>query len=168
MNMKVVVVWAFAIILFAGLGIFGYFNQDLLVLNDDTPYVPIDLEDSKAHTCTRTMAVGKSDYKFLMDPKTKTIIRVTSIYTATAEDIDAYTAATNISNASIPGVSAVITGGISDFGLVVQINVSTVDKNSLEYYADDFAKLSIVIDNTDDYETYKSLINTVDSVYTCD
>ena len=59
MNKKLVVVWIFVIVIFVGLGLFGYLNQDLLV--DDSinnAYVPVSNTNTTNYTCTGTIERG--------------------------------------------------------------------------------------------------------------
>ena len=170
MNIKVVIVWIFAIILFAGLGVFGLVNQDLLVDESEDTYVPKEDVASSARTCSKDLASGRSSYSFLVNADTNLIDRVTITYTATSLDIDNYTAAANINNLDIAGMTTQLNGTSSDFSLIVQINTATFNEADIAAYETDFSRLSIVAKNVRDYTQYQSEIATGTGVtdYVCD
>lgn len=171
MNIKVVIVWIFAIILLFGLGIIGYLNQDLLLLKEDT-YIPkpIDGASSQTKTCTATLANATSTYNFTID--NDKITTLTMIYKANNEDMDGYASASNINQfinvEKVDGVSAIMSGSTIDFSLTVNVLINNYDKARVEELNADFTKLSMVIDTIDDYETYKQAMANLGATYTCE
>ena len=162
MNKKLVVVWIFVIVIFVGLGLFGYLNQDLLV--DDSinnAYVPVSNTNTTNYTCTGTIERGSLSYKFsAIDDNIKSI---NIVYTATSGTVDDYTSAVNLSNASIKGMTVVLSGEINNFSLVIMVNMSSLDTTSLATYQDDLDKLSIVVKQLPSYTKYIESLST----YTC-
>ncbi|HOB25712.1 MAG TPA: hypothetical protein PLB45_01425 [Bacilli bacterium] len=162
MNKKLVVVWIFVIVIFVGLGLFGYLNQDLLV--DDSinnAYVPVSNTNTTNYTCTGTIERGSLSYKFsAIDDNIKSI---NIVYTATSGTVDDYTSAVNLSNASIKGMTVVLSGEINNFSLVIMVNMSSLDTTSLATYQDDLDKLSIVVKQLPSYTKYIESL----SSYTC-
>ena len=162
MNKKLVVVWIFVIVIVVGLGLFGYLNQDLLV--DDSinnAYVPVSNTNTTNYTCTGTIERGSLSYKFsAIDDNIKSI---NIVYTATSGTVDDYTSAVNLSNASIKGMTVVLSGEINNFSLVIMVNMSSLDTTSLATYQDDLDKLSIVVKQLPSYTKYIESL----SSYTC-
>lgn len=169
MNMKVVVVWGFVVIVFAGLGIFGMLNQDILQSPPDlnTPYVPSGDDQGKSMVCTNIRENGNSSYRFTLDETTNNITSVNISYSANNADIDTYTAATNLNNSVINGVSIALSGTSTDFALIITVNVGSMDTVALESVSSDLSKLGIIIDGITDYETYKTALAS-SGAYTCD
>lgn len=170
MNIKVVIVWAVTIVIFAGIGIFGYFNKDLLTSDVDVPFVPQPSENNKAKTCNKSNELGSITYQFLRDEQTNMINKITMTYKASSADLDAYTAASNINNANINGLTASLSGGLDDFILVVQVNMNGFDKVSVDNMLNDFLKVSMVIESITDLTAYQATLNASSSEnpYTCD
>ena len=85
-------------------------------------------------------------------------------------DIDNYTAAANINNLDIAGMTTQLNGTSSDFSLIVQINMATFNEADIAAYETDFSRLSIVAKNVRDYTQYQSEIATGTGVtdYVCD
>ena len=169
MNIKVVIIWSFAIILLFGLGLIGYFNQDLLLF-DNEPSSPLIDNDASNLTCTSENSGYSSTYSFII--KENKIERVSITYKTNVENIDAYTVASNINQTvsvqKINGVSAIMYGGISDFYLTVNVNVNDYDKASIESMSNDFSYLSMVIDSINEYHVYKQAIDQIGITYTCE
>lgn len=170
MNIKVVIVWAFAIVLFAGIGIFGYFNQNLLLIDDSKPYVPITDNDSESHTCRAVLPGGESIYLFQI--RDNIIEKISITYKANAENLELYEAASNInqviSGEKLNGMSTVIYGGVSDFSLMVNVNPNEYDKARVESMSTDYEKLSMIIDSINDYQLYQQAISQIGNNYTCE
>ncbi len=162
MNKKLVVVWIFVIVIFVGLGLFGYLNQDLLVdYSINNAYVPVSNTNTTNYTCTGTIERGSLSYKFsAIDDNIKSI---NIVYTATSGTVDDYTSAVNLSNASIKGMTVVLSGEINNFSLVIMVNMSSLDTTSLATYQDDLDKLSIVVKQLPSYTKYIESL----SSYTC-
>lgn len=174
MNIKAVIIWSLAIVVFAALGVFGYFNQDLLVSEPDA-YVPSSGEDDKTKACSKVVGNGASVYKFEFDETTKEIKKVIMTYTATSLDLEAFTSASNISlateNGAINGVNSTLSGGSADFVLMVQVDVKAYDKVMTDNLVDDFRKVSMVLESITDYQDYIKAINSAiggENNYKCD
>lgn len=167
MNIKVVLVWVLAIIIFAILGVFGLVNQNLLLTKNQEPYVPSAGDNTKS--CRKKVGNGESSYIFTIDDTTNEITHVTITYKATSLDQNVYAAAQLINNTSINGIEANLSGTSIDFALVLNINVKSFDKVSADNLTDSFMALSMVVDNITDYNAYKQAINALaGSLYTCD
>lgn len=170
MNIKVVVVWAIAIIIFAVIGIFGYFNQDLLLLEEDQNYTPIMDNNLEKHTCTAFLDGGQSTYIFEIN--NKVIEKVSITYKTTVEDIEKYETASNInqviSSEKLNGMNAVMYGGTSDFSLMININPNAYDKARVEAMSSDYEKLSMIIDSINSYSLYQQAISQTGNLYTCE
>ena len=171
MNMKVVLVWGFAILLFASIGIFGLVNQDLLIEEDQNDfYVPNDSNDIKSKTCNATTESGLSAYRFQVD-ENGDISKVIMTYTAKVENIDVYSSASNINNTNIFGIETILNGGAADFVLIVTVDLKNYDKVALETILQDLNKVSMLIDgDLTNYDTYKEMINQsqAGTTYVCD
>lgn len=170
MNIKVVIVWAFVVVIFAGIGIFGYVNQDLLLIQDNDVYVPKTEDNTEAKKCIATLATGQSDYRFTI--KDDQIQKVVIGYNASQENIENYEAATNINRIineqKVQGVTAILYGGVSDFVLSLTVTVNNYDKATIESLREDFNKLSILIDSINDYSSYQTAISNLGNAYTCE
>ncbi|MCX4365652.1 MAG: hypothetical protein OSJ70_07760 [Bacilli bacterium] len=169
MNMKVVVIWGFVVLVFAGLGIFGMLNQDILETPPDinAPYVPNDNVQGKSMVCSSTRDNGSSSYRFTLDETTNNIKSVNISYSASNADIDTYTAATNLNNSIVNGVTFTLSGTSTDFALIITANVGSMDTVALESVSADLSKLGIIIEGVTDYETYKTALASA-GAYTCD
>lgn len=170
MNIKVVVAWAIAIVFFAGVGIFGYFNQDLLLLDEEPTYIPITDDDSESHTCKAVLENGESTYLFQI--RDNVIEKVSITYKANAENMELYEAASNINQVismeKLNGMSTVLYGGISDFSLMVNVDPNEYDKGRVEEMSADYEKLSMIIDSINSYDLYKQAINQFGNTYICE
>ena len=171
MNMKVVLVWGFAILLFASIGIFGLVNQDLLIEEYQNDfYVPNDSNDIKSKTCNATTESGLSAYRFQVD-ENGDISKVIMTYTAKVENIDVYSSASNINNTNIFGIETILNGGSANFVLIVTVDLKNYDKVALETILQDLNKVSMLIDgDLTNYDTYKEMINQsqAGTTYVCD
>ena len=119
MNIKVVIIWGFAIIILAGLGAFGYFNQDLLLLEEEE-YIPAPSPSSISKTCRSTTDNGESIYNFTIKDDLVNVIWIS--YTTKVSDLEGYEAANSISNEitskTLNGItSAGLQGGSADYSL---------------------------------------------------
>lgn len=169
MNMKVVVIWGVVVILFAGIGIFGFLNQDLLQDHSglDKPYVPVVETEGKSMVCTNARDNGNSSYRFILDETTNNITSVNISYSVSGADIDTYTSATNLSNATINGVTIGLSGTSTDFVLIITANVGSMDTVALAEYASDLSKLGIIVESVTDYDTYKTALSAT-NIFNCD
>ncbi len=170
MNIKVVVAWAIAIVFFAGIGIFGFFNQDLLLLEEDPTYIPITDDDSEKHTCKTNLAGGESTYLF--EIKDNKIEKISITYKANQENLELYEAASNInqviSTEKLNGMSTVMYGGVGDFSLMVNVDPNEYDKGRVEAMSSEYEKLSMIIDSINDYSLYQQAINQMGNSYICE
>lgn len=170
MNIKLIIVWAFAIVIIGGIGLFGWMNQDILTSpEENSPYVPSGEEGTNSRVCSATLANGTNSYSFAIDEATDSITSITITYNQSVESLDDYTAANNIVQANINGATAHITGGVSDFVLILTINVTGYDVTGISNINADLLRLGIVVDTITDYNTYKTALNNASSTpYTCD
>lgn len=170
MNIKVVIVWAFVVVLFAGLGIFGYVNQDLLLLDNTEEYTPIQNENYVIKRCNTSLVNGNNSYIFSI--KDDKIEKVSMNYTTIIEDNDAFASATNINllatQEKVAGINTIFTGNASNFMLNVEVKLDEYDSTRISTYAEDFAKLSMVISQITDYEAYKELLLQTGNNFTCE
>lgn len=167
--MKVVVVWGLVVILFAGIGIFGLLNQDLLhdSASLNTPYVPSVDNEGKSMVCSSVRDDGSISYRFTLEESTNSISNVNISYSASNADLDTYTAATNLNNTSINGVKIALSGTSTNFALIINVIVGNMDTASLVSSSEDLSKLGIIIESITDYETYKTALLAT-GTYTCD
>lgn len=168
MNIKVVIVWIFVIILLFGLGLLGYMNQDLLIVPDDN-YTPI-VDDVKTITCSRQTNEYESTYRFSI--KNDVIDKVSIMYKTNIEDINAYTSASIINKTilseKLTGLRVSMNGGLSDFSLNVDVDLSNYDKIHVEEMSDNYNRLLMVIDSITDIESYKETLSYTGNTYTCE
>lgn len=165
MNSKVVVVWVFVIIVCFGMGLFGYFNRDLMVEPTvQEEYIPI-VSEVRAMTCRSD---GKPIYQFSIDNETNQIKQVFIRYENSSADIDTYAAASNINNSTIDGVTSVLSGSSTDVTLSITVDLSTFNSISLSSISTDIAKLNLVIEPVFIIEEYQNLLNQTGTVYTCE
>ncbi len=170
MNIKVVFFWGLAVLFFAVVGIFGYMNQDLLLVVDDTPYEPEVKEITKNYTCKSVTGMNESTYSFLV--VNDKLEKVTMTYKTLIEDVDGYASASSINNTinfgQINGMVSTLTGTGADFQLTVSFDPSNYDKNPVEEMSSDYTKLLMVVDSIDNYDTYVQAISNQEIEYTCE
>lgn len=168
MNGRVIIVWLFAVILFFGLGIFGYINRDLFK-EDPQEYVP-KVEEEHVKNCNLTLEQGQSTYQFFINENRITKYSVT--YEATQEDIVGYEAATIINNElyanPIDGVTVVFNGTLSDFKMILVVDLENVNVDKSVNLMDQLRKLNIQILNIDNYEEVQTKINELNGNYICE
>lgn len=170
MNIKVVVVWAFAVIVLLGVGLFGYFNQDLLLLKEET-YIPVPTTNTSIKTCKITNDSFESVYTFTI--KDSAITNVMISYLTKISDLSGYEAANSIvseiSNKTLNGVTtAGMQGSTADYSISIQFNPKQYDKVRVEELTTTFTSLKMVIDSIDDYEVYKQAVTNLDPLYICE
>lgn len=168
--MKVVIVWAFAVVVLLGVGLFGYFNQDLLLLTDDE-YVPAPVTESVSKSCKLVGDTYDSSYNFTI--KDGVISTVLISYTAKTSDLAGYESANlivgEISNKNLNGiVYQGFQGGVSDFSVRIQFNPREYDKVRVEELTTDFSNLKMVIDSINSYDVYKQALANLSSGYVCE
>lgn len=170
MNMKVVIVWAFAVVLLLGIGIFGYFNQDLLLLNEEIP-APTPSTQVNNKICKLETENFISNYSFTI--KNNIIDNVWITYTTKISDIPGYEIANNIINEinskKLNGVSSPgLQGGTTDYSIRIQFNPKEYDKVRVEELTNEFSTLKMVIDSISDYDIYKQALSNLDTTYVCE
>lgn len=174
MNIKVVIVWAFAIVLFLGIGIFGYFNQDILIKpDDDVPTTPTDRVEYDTKTCMGATDYGNITYTFRINPATNAIERLSIQYQAVVESIDIYADAANINKTvndqRINGITSQIYGTSKDVQLNLNVNLLDYDANAITNMNQDLIKSNMVVSSIKDYNEYQNLItSTLNLEFTCD
>lgn len=144
-------------------------NQDLLLFTDDT-YTPIGSEGTTTLKCVYSVDSYESTYTFTI--KDEKIERLSINYKTNVENIEAYTAASNINEAvsyeKLNGLSVTMYGGLSDFSMNVNVIPSDYDKARVESMTEDYNTLHMVIDSITDVELYKKAINQEDIIYACE
>lgn len=170
MNMKVVIVWAFAVVVLLGVGLFGYFNQDLLLLKDEE-YIPTPVAQSTVKSCKLVSDSFESNYSFTIKEDVISTVMIT--YTTKVSDLSGYEAANlivgDISNKLLNGiVYQGFQGGTSDYSIRIQFNPREYDKVCVEELTNEFSSLKMVIDSITNYDTYKQAISNLDPLYVCE
>lgn len=170
MNMKVVIVWAVAVVVLLGVGLFGYFNQDLLLLTDEE-FVPTPIAEAEMKSCRLTTDAYDSSYNFTI--KDNVINSVIVSYTAKTTDLEGYEAAnlivSEISNKNLNGIIYQgFQGGSADYSVRLQFNPREYDKVRVEELTNEFSHLKMVIDSISDYEVYKQALSNLDQLYVCE
>ena len=154
MNIKVVIVWVFAIIVFAIFGVFGLMNQDLLVKKDPIKeeYVPIVNQEKDTEK-------GEIVYKF--NVKENKVIKQTAMFTARNVTVNDYISASNINNISVNGVNMNLKNGAQDFILTIMMdyNIASFDFTNVQ---NDLNNLGLSLNRIDSYnDTVASLGSSV-------
>lgn len=161
MNVKLIIVWVFAIIVFAIFGVFGLMNQDLLVKKDPIKeeYVPIVNQDVVIHTCKKDTEKGEITYKF--NVKENKVIKQTAIFTARNVTVNDYISASNINNLSVNGANMNLQNGAQDFILTIMMdyNIASYDFTNVQ---NDLNNLGLNLARIDSYnDTVASLGSSV-------
>ncbi len=175
MNIKVVIVWGFAVIVFLAIGIFGYFNQDLLrgpSENSNTNPHENEIEYI-TKSCVGTNDSGNITYTFSVNPSTNIIERLNIRYQSVVENLDIYADAATINQKvnekQYRGVTAQIYGTSKDVQLNLNINLLDYDKTNLDTMNQDLLKVGMFVDNIKDYNEYQSSITSrLNREFTCD
>lgn len=170
MNMKVIVIWSLAIVIFGVIGLFGCVNQDLLVDENmqNEEYIPKTDTSEKTRVCSRSDENITNSYQFTIDGTTNYIKRISISYLAFNAEIDSYSAATNLNNADINGLNINLSGSSTEFNLSINVDLTKIDLATLSNYANDLSKLNIIIDAITDYDSYKTALNSSEKAYNCD
>ncbi len=167
MNAKVVVVWIFAIVVCTGIGIFGFFNRDLLVEPTvKEEYRPIESETNIKPLICRNQ--NGSLYQFAVDTSINQIKNVTIQYTNKEADIDTFTAASNLNNLSIEGMTTSLSGTSTDITLNIMLDLSLFNAASVASSEADTAKLNLALESILVPEEYQNRLNQTGTLYTCD
>lgn len=174
MNIKVVIVWGFAVVAFLGIGIFGYFNQDILTKPEDSvPSTNENRVEYDTKSCIGTNDYGNITYTFRINPGTNGIERLNIRYQAVVENIDIYADASNvnkiISEQRINGVTSQIYGTSKDVQLNLNVNLLNYDKDTISNLNQDLLKSNMIVSPTTDYTEYQNIIaSTLNIEFTCD
>lgn len=174
MNIKVVLVWAFACIVFLGIGILGYFNQDVLVNSSDNNLpteIPQILTISK--NCTASNDNGDITYTFRLNPDSNNIERLFVKYEGVVENVDVYESAIRINDRMnttvVKGINSQIYGTSRDVVLNLNVNLLEYDRTVINEINNDLLNVGMVVDYITDYNTYiNTLDNTIGVTFTCD
>ena len=170
MNIKVIIVWLFAIVIVGGIGVFGYVNQDLLVDQGKEVYTPsTGNKDAVNYFCSKTTDAYDSTYTFELNKETNQITNVLITYNSKVTNLEAHTAATNITGYDINGVRPTLNGTVGSFMFMVNVNTTNFDQTMLDTLSPEFQKLGMLISNEPDFNTYVSALNnsTTGEHYTC-
>lgn len=163
MNAKLVIVWVFAIIVFAIFGVFGYVNQDLLVKDDpDTDFTPITNNEVIVYNCNKETNKGTLNYKYIV--RDNKIEKTTVTFTAKEVSLNDYISANNINNINVDGVTTSLKNGSTDFIISVTLdhNVNNYDFTNVQ---SDLNNLEMSLSKIDDYENAKLNLGTS---FTCE
>lgn len=173
MNMKLVIVWIVAVVIFAGIGLFGMANQDLLVKQEELPSNPNTnpvSDKTSVVACNAKMSTSESSYSFTVDNETSTLLNVAITYRALAQNDTIYNSAINLSNQTISGVTTTVSGDSTNFVLIMNVNLQNYDATTLSNYQNDLNSLNAVVGNysIDDYKgAINSMISSTGAVYNC-
>ncbi len=164
-NLKVVIFWSIFVFIFAGLGIFGAMNQDLLEEKEPEVITPV-IQNDNTKTCNASYERGNIEYTFLLD-QAGNIDKLKINYKATNGNVDDYTAAANLSNINTPGIEATIQGEIANFTLITYIKYKELDFASISGNMGEFNTLNMIVENTTNLSNYVSLIQSKYTTYDC-
>lgn len=163
MNVKLVIAWVFAIIVFAIFGVFGYMNQDLLVKNEpDADFTPIVNNEVAVHNCSKETNKGTLNYKYIV--RDNKIEKTTVTFTAREVNLSDYISANNINNLVADGLTTSLKNGSADFVISVTIDhsVNSYDFTGIQA---DLNNLGMSLSKIDDYENAKINLGTS---FTCE
>lgn len=171
-NIKVVVLWLFFIVLFGGLGLFGYLNRDIIEdLPDDKSVYQPKVNSKIVYNCVTTLDRGNVSYKFLLNEtnliNSLQITYISNTKTSSNEDIDDYTHAANLSNMDVDGIDTIINGSIGDFSLQLFVNINAYNENTLASSNSELSALNILITKETNYESYSNLLSAAYPNTTC-
>ena len=175
MNIKVVIIWGFAVIVFLTIGIFGYFNQDILTKpgDDEAPVTTEKRIEYDTKKCIATNDYGNIIYTFKINPTTNAIDRLNIKYQGVVESIDAYADASNINTKvneqKIKGVTSQMYGTSRDVQLNLNVDLLDYDKEAINTINQDLIKSGMIVSPVTNYTEYQSLINsTLNLEFSCD
>jgi hypothetical protein len=174
MNIKVVLIWAFVVIVCFGIGIFGYVNRDLIVsVNDTDSDTKIEQVEYTSKSCYATTSDATVTYTFRINPSSNQIERLFVKYEAKSENLDAYVAAANINqtvnDSEIYGVNTQLYGTSSDVVLNLNVNLLEYDSNAISELNTDLSTVNMLVDHITDYSSYQNAINSsLGLTFNCD
>lgn len=165
-NLKVVIFWSIFIFIFAGLGIFGAMNQDLLQTKEPDVFVPV-VQSNKTKTCKVTVERGNIEYLFSLDDNDN--IKNTRItYNAVNGIVDDYIAADTLSKMEVLGIDSTIQNDISNFTLMLFVNNTNLDVQNLQTYKANYEQLNMSIEGSTNLDEYITLLANKYQNYTCE
>lgn len=169
MNTKLVIVWIIAVIIFAGIGLFGMANQHLLDEPDPVlaPTNPSGNTTNTTHSvnCIASLPNGTSTYSFTVDDATSSVTNVAITYQATTAVDYIHSSALNLSSMQVSGVVTNLSGSIGDFVLQINANVQNFDSQTLSNYQQDLSNVSALIVQNNSVDNYQAAINNIASSY---
>ena len=165
-NLKVVIFWCVFIFIFAGIGIFGAMNQDLLQDEKPDVYVPVVRGDNNK-TCSATLERANIVYTYKLDENNK-VTNVNIVYSAINGNIDDYEHAANLANLTVAGTSANIRDEINNFTFMLMVNLNGLDVNALSQYQTQIDGLNLVVKDSTNYNDYLEEFKNRYTTYKCD
>ena len=165
LNIKLIVFWALVIFAFAGLGIFGILNQDL-VKKEEPVFTP-QVSGNYNKNCSIDVERGKVEYIFVND-ENNTIKTLNVKYTSNNPTQEDYDTANQIAGLNVLGVNTTMQGDLSKFVLSLYVNINQMDFSSLARYQMLLTSLNINILNSTSYDRYVDLFKDSYTSYTCD
>ena len=165
LNIKLIVFWALVIFAFAGLGIFGILNQDL-VKKEEPVFTP-QVSGNYNKNCSIDVERGKVEYIFVND-ENNTIKTLNVKYTSNNPTQEDYDTANQIAGLNVLGVNTTMQGDLSKFVLSLYVNINQMDFASLARYQMLLTSLNINILNSTSYDRYVDLFKDSYTSYTCD
>ena len=165
-NLRVVIFWCVFIFLFAGIGIFGAMNQDLLQDEKPDVYVPVVRGDNNK-TCSATLERANIVYTYKLDENNK-VTNVNIVYSAINGNIDDYEHAANLANLTVAGTSANIRDEINNFTFMLMVNLNGLDVNALSQYQTQIDGLNLVVKDSTNYNDYLEEFKNKYTTYKCD
>ena len=103
-----------------------------------------------------------------MDTSINQIKNVTIQYTNKEADIDTFTAASNLNNLSIEGMTTSLSGTSTDITLNIMLDLSLFNAASVASSEADTAKLNLALESILVPEEYQNRLNQTGTLYTCD
>lgn len=165
-NLRVVIFWCVFIFIFAGIGIFGAMNQDLLQDEKPDVYVPVVRGDNNK-TCSATLERANIVYTYKLDENNK-VTNVNIVYSAINGNIDDYEHAANLANLTVAGTSANIRDEINNFTFMLMVNLNGLDVNALSQYQTQIDGLNLVVKDATNYNDYLEEFKNKYTTYKCD
>lgn len=165
MSKKVIGVWIVFIVIFALIGLFGWYYKDTLMTpsDEDNSYNPRGNENTKS--CSARLNNINAVYKFEMGENDK-INKTVIIYYNSNQNVDDYLAVEKLTKNTYAGLKATITGTSSDFqGNIVLTNELFVNDST-----DDLTGIGLVLGKYATYASYSDLIVSLlpDFTVSCD
>lgn len=165
-NLKVVIFWSIFIFIFAGLGIFGAMNRDLLEEKAPEVFVPV-VQSDNTKKCSATIERGTIEYLFSLDENNN--IKNTRItYNAVNGIVDDYIAADAISKMNVLGIDSTIQNDITNFTLMLFVNNKNLDIQNVQTYKANLDALNLTIEGVTNINEYNILLNNKYQSITCE